>query len=154
MKPPFSLLSVFLGLLFAVPALVWAVDAAQLESDAQELFSSTMSPFCPGRLLNDCPSSAAHELKVKIRQKLAGGESKQELMNYLLTLYGEEVRAAPEYEGFGRVAWLATPLFVFIGIGLISLWVQGKSKVSIDLSSTTKLDAEMEKRIQDELRKT
>lgn len=137
--------------LFFVPLISVAQVDQAVEVEAAEIFSSTMSPFCPGRLLNDCPSSAAHDLKVKVKEKLAAGESKEAVFNYLLTLYGDEVRAAPKNEGFGRAAWLATPVFLFVGLYLIGIFVRRQKKVENIDTKSTKLDEKMERRISEEL---
>ena len=128
----------------------FASDAPASEEAAREIYSETMSPFCPGRLLNDCPSSAAHDLKVKIREKLNSGESKQDVFQYLVSLYGDEIRAAPQNEGFGRAAWLATPIFVLLGFASIIL-VLKKSKASEAIEPAVKLDPEIQRRIQNEM---
>ena len=40
---------------------------AVLEREVAVVAGSVLSPYCPGRLLRDCPSSAARELKEKVR---------------------------------------------------------------------------------------
>jgi cytochrome c-type biogenesis protein CcmH len=101
-----------------------AVDLTpEQERVAQKVFSTTMSPYCPGRLLSDCPSNSASELKESLRSRIAAGESENQLELYLESVYGQGVHALPPTRGFGLVAWL-TPLF-FLGIGLLifKVWV-------------------------------
>ncbi|MCB0333496.1 MAG: hypothetical protein KDD55_08345, partial [Bdellovibrionales bacterium] len=45
----------------------------EVEHRAFEVEGYLLSPFCPGRLLRDCPSSGAHDLKIEIREAVATG---------------------------------------------------------------------------------
>jgi cytochrome c-type biogenesis protein CcmH/NrfF len=96
--------------------------------DAQEIYYETLSPFCPGRSLADCPTDQSRELKVKILQDLESGKSKQEVLNKVLADYGQHLSAKPGLSGFNLFAWLI-PLF-FIGIGIIVVFFKFKTKGS------------------------
>jgi cytochrome c-type biogenesis protein CcmH len=89
------------------------------EPVAQSIFTTVMSPYCPGKLLSDCPSAKASELKHLIRDELAQGKSKEEVLLKLQDEYGAEtLRAVPEASGFGLLAWLAPILFLVGGLVL------------------------------------
>ena len=121
------------------------------EARAQEVFRSIMSPYCPGRLLSDCPSSLAAELRDKIRERVGRGESKLEIESYLYTAFGEEIRGAPTTEGFGAVAWIAVPIFFLLGLGAVMLWLRAthgkESDSAIDQEEQPVRTPEMERRI-------
>lgn len=93
-----------LSLLLAAPsaALVW-----------QEVAGELMSPACPGRTLLNCTSAQAEQWRELIRQKIAQGESKEQIIQYFVDMRGEEILAAPPKRGFALTAWLL-PLFVLI----------------------------------------
>lgn len=101
---------------------VWSAFAAssvmaqtdQAEALAQEISETTMSPFCPGRTISSCPSPQARELRAEIHHWLEAGSTKQQVLDRLLTAYGEDVRGEPQSEGFGLVGWLLPPLFVLV----------------------------------------
>ena len=145
-----SALSIFL-LSFTVVGMVRA-DQGALERQAHEVFGEVMSPFCPGRLLNDCPSPQAAELKQNIRTQLSQGLSTDQIFSALIDKYGEEVRATPKQSGFGLMAWV-TP-FLFLGAGVIAIWVWLKgsrqsspsesAKIEIDQETRRKIEAELE----------
>jgi cytochrome c-type biogenesis protein CcmH len=78
-----------------------------------------MSPACPGRTLINCTSGQSEQWRELIRQKVAQGESKDEIMRYFVEMRGEEILAAPPKQGFALTAYLL-PLFVVLnGAGLI-----------------------------------
>lgn len=113
-------LFIFLMLCVTGPAIA---ESAEVTTQANEIYGEVLSPFCPGRLLSDCPSGAASKLKTEIRTRLEAGDSKEEVIQHLYTLYGDEIRAAPEFKSFGMVAWLTPALFLFAGFGLIAYWL-------------------------------
>lgn len=121
------------------------LDPAQ-ELEAKEIFDSVLSPFCPGRLLRDCPSTAAHELKDKIRGMVVEGKPRAEIQSHLFALYGDSIRSTPPRQGFGQVAWWAPAVFLAIGLVLLAVWLRSK-RSHRDAPAPT-ITPEMEARIQ------
>ena len=76
----------------------------------QDVAGDLMSPACPGRTLLNCTSSQAEQWRELIRQKLAQGESKEQILRYFVDIGGEGILAAPPKQGFALTAWLL-PLF-------------------------------------------
>ncbi len=120
---------------FLLAALICNAQTPNQDVNAQanQIFSSVMSPYCPGRLLINCPSSGATELKLKITEMVRSGASSEGILEHLVETYGPSVRAAPQNSGFGRLAWLVP--FVFLGLGglVIFFWLrsnQSQEKIS------------------------
>ena len=63
-------------LMLALPAFAQIADR---EKVASEISSSILSPFCPGRVLSDCPSTDAGKLKHQIRERLYQGQTREEV---------------------------------------------------------------------------
>jgi cytochrome c-type biogenesis protein CcmH len=102
------LLLLVLSLSSPSTALVW-----------QDVANELMSPACPGRSLINCTSGQSEQWREVIRQKLAKGETKEQIIQYFVAMRGEEILATPPKQGFALTAWLL-PLFVIMnGVGLI-----------------------------------
>lgn len=85
----------------------------------QEVAGELMSPACPGRTLLNCTSGQAEQWRELIRQKLAQGESKPQILQHFVEIGGDAMLAAPPKKGFALTAWLL-PVFVMLnGAGLI-----------------------------------
>lgn len=124
----------------------------QQEKDALLVFSSVMSPFCPGRLLADCPTERASELKKEIRAELASGKSSQVLIPELIARFGEDVRAIPKPTGFGVTSWFAPYFFLGFGVILGALWLRSNKFVTPNLvKQPDSIDPILEERIQRDL---
>ncbi len=104
------------SLLFLYFTLALNAENLKASETAAEIYSEILSPYCPGRALKDCPSSAADELKNEILTKLESGSSKDTVLNELYKKFGEQINANPRNQGFGRLAWLLPPSFFIFGI--------------------------------------
>jgi cytochrome c-type biogenesis protein CcmH len=128
----------------------------EVEQQASDIFHSVMSPFCPGKLLADCPSSQAGALRQQIRERIAAGESGDAIRQELIETYGEAVRAAPRARGFDLLAWVLPPVALGLGALIAVLWLrrrrpaastagegQGEAKAAIDDEARKRLEEEL-----------
>jgi cytochrome c-type biogenesis protein CcmH len=125
-----------MGLLLSV--LVLSVSSLAWGQEWQDVAGDLMSPACPGRTLLNCTSSQAEQWRELIRQKLAQGESKKQILQYFVDIGGEAVLAAPPKKGFALTAWLL-PLFVVLnGAGLIIVltWRWAHRRTAADAHSS------------------
>ncbi len=98
----------------------------ELDRHAGRIYQQVFSPFCPGRSLNDCPSSKAQELKREMRQKLERGVPPEVVLEQVFQQYGDQYRAVPQNVGFGRLVWLAPALFLAFGAILAFVIARGR----------------------------
>jgi len=73
-----------------------SLDDPKTEAMAHDIAQRTMSPFCPGRTLADCPSGNATEWRQDIRAMLKKGMSPAEIQQVLNKRAGENLTGAPE----------------------------------------------------------
>ena len=99
-------------------ALVIAASANAGATWRYDLFNDVMSPYCPGRSLNDCPSSQAAELRAWISLQEDGGRSRAQVEADLYEIYGELILSAPKPEGWGLTAYVV-PVVAFLVAGVV-----------------------------------
>jgi cytochrome c-type biogenesis protein CcmH/NrfF len=146
--------SCLLFTILLLPSLLFAQSRlAENELSAQKIFEFTMSPFCPGRSLKDCPSSQATELKNQIRQEIRAGKSEDEIFNELSLKYGESIRAVPDSRGVGVLAWIAPFAFLFFGALILTGWLLRKKGDigTIETAETEDIDPELTSKIERDL---
>lgn len=143
----------FFSLSVLVQAEAISANEAQLERAVAEVSGSVLSPYCPGRLLRDCPSSAARGLKEKIRELLKSGKSRDEVIEELLAMHGEDIRAAPLMSGFGLWAWVVPFVFLLGGLAFVIAWLRSRQLDEGDLNPVvdTSIDERYKKQIEREL---
>jgi cytochrome c-type biogenesis protein CcmH/NrfF len=83
--------------------------------EARRAISKLLSPYCPGFMLEVCPSSEAQALRDSIHARALQGASSDELVEWMLADYGEEYRAVPQSRGSGLFAWILPPLALLLG---------------------------------------
>ncbi len=111
-------------------AIVWGVllfRAAQpptLDERVHDVASQIQCPVCNGESVADSPSGLAAEMRGLIRQKLAQGESEQQVIQYFESRYGDTILEAPPKSGFTTLIWLPPVLMLLVGGYLV--FVVGK----------------------------
>ena len=88
------------------------------EEIAQRIDRTLMCPVCPAETLDQSQSELAKQMKSVIRIQLSEGKTDQEIIDYFIQRYGEEVLASPPKSGSTLIAWI-TPVIVLILITLV-----------------------------------
>lgn len=122
----------FICILLCTSSALAQTSQDQIDQQANQVFMSVMSPYCPGRLLSNCPSSAATELKNKIKDSLKDGASPETLIEDLVMQFGPQSRAAPSNTGFGLLAWLVPLIFLALGAFFIYFWLRANQGRTVD----------------------
>lgn len=91
---------------------------ASLDSRVQSLASQLRCPACQGESVAESTSDVAISIRAVIRQRLQRGQSSQSIANYLESRY-PGISLAPSTSGLGSLAWLAPPLLILGGAGLL-----------------------------------
>jgi cytochrome c-type biogenesis protein CcmH len=99
--------------------LISSVNTLATAVEWQDVAANLMSPACPGRTLLNCTSGHAEQWRELIRQKIAQGETKEQITAYFVEMRGEEILAAPPKRGFALTAWLFPVLLIINGVGVI-----------------------------------
>lgn len=87
--------------------------------EAQDAISRLRSPYCPGLMLEVCPSPQAAVLRDSIQMLAAEGWPADSLVEWMLANHGEEWRALPRREGAGLWAWIVPPAALLLGLAAV-----------------------------------
>ena len=98
-----------------------AGSARTLHPEAEEAISRVRSPFCPGLMLEVCPSAPAQALRDSLDAQAEAGLPADSLVEMVVASYGEEYRAVPKASGAGLLAWVMPPVALAVGLGLVLL---------------------------------
>ncbi len=110
-----------------VLAVVWTatfVIAAQprtLDERTRDVASQLRCPTCNGETAADASTPVAAQMRAVIRQKLAAGESEQQVLADFRASYGDGILASPPPSGFALFIWLGPVLMLFAGIVVVVL---------------------------------
>jgi cytochrome c-type biogenesis protein CcmH/NrfF len=87
--------------------------------EAVEAISRVKSPYCPGLMLEVCPSGGGIALRDTIEGLAEDGWSADSIVNWILANHGDTLLALPPVQGKGLIAWIVPPLAVAAGLSLV-----------------------------------
>ena len=106
----------FLSLAFFV---TFQLEADTLEDQIAEIAGELMCPVCEGQSVAESNAQLARDMRTIIKTKLLEGNSKEEIIDYFVSSYGETILASPPPRGFSAILWLLPVLSVLIGAAII-----------------------------------
>ncbi|MBN1266057.1 MAG: cytochrome c-type biogenesis protein CcmH [Anaerolineales bacterium] len=109
--------SLFTLLVITLPALPAAAqDITPPPDDAVNAIAEQMyCPVCEGVPLDACETKACQQWREDIRDRLAAGWSEQEIKEYFVLQYGDQVLAAPPPRGFSLLMYVVPAVALTIG---------------------------------------
>ncbi len=137
----------------AASALLSAEAPAAVPVDERvvhELAAQLRCVVCQTLSVADSPSETANQMRQIIRERLAAGETPEQVRQYFVQRYGEWILLAPPKEGFNLLVWVVP--FVGLGAGLVLVvivlrrWSRNPAAVS-----ATPVDPAMRERIRREM---
>jgi cytochrome c-type biogenesis protein CcmH len=96
-----------------------------LEALTVEVASQLRCPVCRQLSVQDSQAELAREVKGVIRERLAAGESPEEVKAYFVSKYGEWILLAPPKRGFTLLLWVLPVVAVLGGAGALAFFFRG-----------------------------
>ncbi|MDQ2714855.1 MAG: cytochrome c-type biogenesis protein CcmH [Chloroflexota bacterium] len=90
-----------------------------LDQRTEDVASQLKCPICQGESVQDSPSELAQQMRGVIRQQLQSGRSEQQVIQYFVDRYGEQIVWVPRWQGFTLLAWLVPPALLLGGVVLL-----------------------------------
>jgi cytochrome c-type biogenesis protein CcmH len=84
-----------------------ALGGAALDAATQEIASVLRCPVCQGLSVADSPTDLARNMKRQVRELLAAGYDREQVLRYFEASYGEFVRLQPALRGVNWLVWAA-----------------------------------------------
>ena len=119
------ILSLAMALLAACPAHAVEPDEV-LQDPAFEARARTISEglrclVCQNQSIDDSEAPLAKDLRLLVRERLKAGDSNEQIVDFIVTRYGEFVLLKPRFETHTLVLWLATPAVFLVALLIIAL---------------------------------
>ena len=100
-------------------------DAAK-EARARDLSRELRCMVCQNQSIDDSDAPLARDLRLLVRERIAGGDSDSQVIDFLVARYGEFVLLKPRFTPHTLLLWLLPPL-ALAGGGL-ALWFYGRRR--------------------------
>ncbi len=76
------------------------------ESQAQGIDRMIMCPVCPAETIDQAQVEISRQMRVIVREMLAEGKDRDDILDFFVERYGQDILAAPPKSGANLVAWL------------------------------------------------
>ena len=91
------------------------------EHTVREIAAELRCVVCQSLSVADSPSETAHQMRGIIRERLAAGDTPEQVKAYFVEKYGLWILLAPPRQGFNWLVWVVP--FVGLGAGLLVVGV-------------------------------
>lgn len=118
-------------------------SSTELELRYKSLSAELRCPKCQNQNIADSDAPIAQDLRKLLYKQLEGGANDEEILEYMVSRYGEFVRYKPRYSGATLILWLM-PCILLLGALIILLVVfkgNKRKQQSISSEEQEQLDA-------------
>ncbi len=118
-----NILAAFLLAVSMAIAPSWAVEPNEmltdpaLEARAQEISQHLRCVVCQNQTIDDSNADLAHDMRLLVRERLAAGDSDQEVMDYVVERYGNFVLLRPPFQPDTWALWITPFAVLLLAVG-------------------------------------
>ncbi|RUU09257.1 cytochrome c-type biogenesis protein [Mesorhizobium sp.] len=149
MTARFSLASLILllTLLFAGAALAVKPDEVladpALEARARTLSEELRCMVCQNQSIDESDADLARDLRVLVRQRLVAGDTDQQVIDYIVSRYGEFVLLKPRFSLRNALLW-GTPVLLLLAGGIFIVLTARSRRSTATNALTAEEQAELD----------
>ena len=89
-----------------------------------KLEKEIMCPVCDGQTLDQSQSLIAEDMKNSIKEKISEGYNEEEIKNYFIDRYGQNVVAYPSTTGFNLLAYFVPIFGLILNILIFTFYIR------------------------------
>lgn len=134
-------------LLACLPVFAAQVTEDPLERETMAIASTLRCTVCQNQPVSESHADLAADMRQIIREQLAAGKSRKEIVDYFVSRYGDYVLMKPPYEGPGILVWVG-PL-ALIGVLGISAFFYLRRRLHIALPPAPAISEEDAARVRE-----
>jgi len=115
--------ALFLGLVLCLAAVSAGavnpdemLDDPALEARAREISKGLRCLVCQNQSIDDSDADLARDLRVLVRERLAAGDSDGQVIDYVVSRYGDFVLMRPPFKATTYALWLGPALIAGLGV--------------------------------------
>ncbi|MDP2643312.1 MAG: cytochrome c-type biogenesis protein CcmH [Desulfobacterales bacterium] len=97
------------------------IDEEALQKTARGLYDRIMCPICNGQTIAQSNSETSVQMRDLVLKKLRQGQSKEEILQYFMSRYGERIIAEPPKKGFNLMLWFLP--FIVVALAAVVIWL-------------------------------
>jgi cytochrome c-type biogenesis protein CcmH len=113
----------------SIAAMLWVAvslgaDTAQIDKKAREIEDNLIAPCCWTQPVSEHYSDVAEKIRKEVREMVAAGKSRDEILDHYVAEYGERILATPRAKGFNRLVYILPWLALILGAWLLIILIR------------------------------
>ena len=113
------------------------------EEAVHEVAAQLRCVVCQSLSVADSPSETAHQMRAIIRERLAAGETADQVREYFVGRYGEWILLSPRRSGFNLLLWGFPIAAIAVGLIVVALLLRRWTSRGRATMTSSALDAAM-----------
>ncbi|HVH31321.1 MAG TPA: cytochrome c-type biogenesis protein CcmH [bacterium] len=105
-------------------ALTLTASAQEVDVRAHRVASKLRCPVCQNESVADSQSELSAQMRTLIRDKLAAGETEDQIIRYFVSRYGEWILLEPPRQGVLWFVWLAPAAALLGGAAVVIAYLR------------------------------
>ncbi|KAA9388894.1 cytochrome c-type biogenesis protein CcmH [Neorhizobium galegae] len=115
-----------------------------LEQRARNLSAQLRCMVCQNQSIDDSNAELARDLRVLVRERLANGDTDEQVIDYVVSRYGEFVLLKPRLSAKTIILWATPVLLLLVGAIAILVFVRTRPSQRAVAALTTEEQARIE----------
>ncbi|WP_395709275.1 cytochrome c-type biogenesis protein [Reyranella sp.] len=117
----------FIGACLAVEPTEILKDSA-LEARARTIGQALRCVVCQNQSIDDSSAEMARDMRRAVRERLAAGDSDDQVFAYMVARYGDYVLLKPPFKAGTLVLWLGGPLLLIVAGGALLIAARRRTR--------------------------
>jgi len=102
----------------------FGADSAQIDKKAREIEDTLIAPCCWTQPVPEHSSEVAEKIRKEVREMVAAGKSRDEILDHYVAEYGERILVTPRARGFNRLVYILPWLALILGAWLLIVFLK------------------------------
>jgi len=101
-----------------------------LEGRAREISKELRCLVCQNQSIDDSDAQLAKDLRVLVRERLTAGDSDRQVIDYVVSRYGDFVLLKPPFKATTLALWLGPAAIVGLGVLAVALYYRRRARAT------------------------
>ncbi len=99
-----------------------------LEERAREVSKYLRCVVCQNQSIDDSDAELARDMRVLVRERIAAGFSNREVLDYMVSRYGDFVLLKPPFKAETYALWFGPPIIFALGVVAVVAYARRKRR--------------------------
>ena len=117
------------------------LDDPALEARARALSAELRCMVCQNQSIDDSDASLARDLRILVRERIAAGDTDEQVLAYIVARYGEFVLLKPRFSLRNALLWGTPAVLLVIGGAVLVASIRRRERPATKSLTTAEKDA-------------